>query len=177
MIIPLENVSFNLIPKLKKEIFIYPTDTIYGIGCDAENKTLVKKIREIKNRDKGPFSIIAPDFEWILANCKADEKQIKKYLPGPYTLILEKKKKEFLSHVSENKFLGVRIPNHKFTKILQEIKKPIVTTSVNLKSEKPANNITEINPKILEKVKIIINAGELSGKPSTLIRGKEIIKR
>jgi len=177
MIIPFENVSSNLISKLKKGIFIYPTDTIYGIGCDAENKSLVKKIREIKNRDNGAFSVIAPSINWILENCETDKKQIEKYLPGPYTLILKKNKKEFLSHVSENEFLGVRIPNHEFTKLLQKIQKPIITTSVNLRSEKPANNIAEINPKIIEQVKIIIDAGELSGKPSTLIKGEERIKR
>jgi L-threonylcarbamoyladenylate synthase len=177
MIFHFENISFSLISRLKKEIFIYPTDTIYGIGCDAENKVLVKKIRVIKNRDNSPFSVIAPSINWILENCEADKNQVMKYLPGPYTLILKKKKKEFLSHVSENEFLGVRIPNHEFTKILQKLEKPIITTSVNLKSEKPANKITEINPKIIEQIKIIINAGELSGKPSTLIKGEEIIKR
>lgn len=69
------------------------------------------------------------------------------------------------------------MPAHKVIKILQKIKKPIITTSVNLKSEKPANRVTEINPKIIEQVKIIIDAGELSGKPSTLIKGEEIIER
>ena len=177
MIIPSEDISPNLISKLKKEIFIYPTDTIYGIGCDAENKILVQKIREIKNRDDGPFSVIAPSINWILKNCETDKNQIKKYLPGPYTLILKKKKKDFLSHVSETEFLGVRIPDHGFTKILQKMKKPIITTSVNLKSEKPANKIIEINPKIIEQVKIIIDAGELSGKPSILVKGEEIIRR
>lgn len=95
MIIPLKDISLNLISRLKKEIFIYPTDTIYGIGCDAENKTLVKKIREIKNRDNGSFSVIAPSINWILENCETDKKQIKKYLPGPYTLILKKKRRNF----------------------------------------------------------------------------------
>jgi len=51
----------KLINELKKSIFVYPTDTIYGIGCDATNEELVKKIREIKRNPTHPFSIIIPN--------------------------------------------------------------------------------------------------------------------
>ena len=91
MIIQLNEIKDSLISELIKSIFIYPTDTIYGIGCNAEESKLVEKIREIKNRDKKPFSIIAPSIKWILENCETTEKEISKYLPGPYTLILKKK--------------------------------------------------------------------------------------
>ena len=93
-------------------IFIYPTDTIYGIGCDAENKKLVNKIRAIKHRDTKPLSIIAPSIDYILKNCEVDKKIVSKFLPGPYTLILKKKDKNFLKHVSETESIGIRIPNH-----------------------------------------------------------------
>ncbi len=117
------------------KIFIYPTDTIYGIGCDAENEFLVEKIRKIKRRDTKPFSVIAPSIEWILKNCETTKDEIEKFLPGAYTLILKKKDKNFLSKVSENEFLGVRIPLHPITEILQKTGKPIVTTSVNFSEE------------------------------------------
>ena len=100
---------------------------------------------------------------------------VDKYLPGPYTLLLEKKDLNFLKEVSDNKFIGVRIPKNSFAKILQKTEKPIITTSVNLSGEKFANSIDEINSLILKKVKIIIDVGTLSGKPSILIKdGKEI---
>ena len=70
-------------------LFIHPTDTIYGIGCNAQNSNSVKKIRKLKARSANPFSIIAPSFEWINENCiitKQAEEWLKK-LPGPYTLI------------------------------------------------------------------------------------------
>ena len=63
-----KNKDFYL-KKLKESIFIYPTDTIYGIGCDATNEILVKKIRDIKVRDDNPFSVIAPSKDWIKLNC------------------------------------------------------------------------------------------------------------
>ncbi|HTY43787.1 MAG TPA: L-threonylcarbamoyladenylate synthase [Patescibacteria group bacterium] len=159
---------------LAGKIFIYPTDTVYGIGCNALNKESVREIREIKKRDEKPFSVIAPSFKWIEDNCIIDT-ELRKYLPGPYTIILKKKDKNFLSHVSEKETIGIRIPDNEFTKRIQEAGVPFITTSVNFSGEKPANNIEEIPKEILEKVNFIFNSGELSGKPSTLIiEGKEI---
>lgn len=164
---------------LKKEIlagkiFIYPTDTIYGIGCNALNIKAVSKIREIKRRDQKPFSIIAPSFEWIEKNCVVNI-ELKKYLPGPYTIILKKKDKNFLSNISKTDSIGIRIPDCDFTQEIQSTRVPFVTTSVNFSGEKPANNIKEIPKEIIKKVDYVFNVGELSGKPSTIIiNGKEI---
>ena len=95
MIIKEKKLTSEEIENLKTEVFIYPTDTIYGIGCDATNDKLVEKIREIKQRENKPFSIIAPSVQWILDNFNVNVRLIDKYLPGPYTLLLEKKQKNF----------------------------------------------------------------------------------
>jgi L-threonylcarbamoyladenylate synthase len=176
-LLKLEEVNKKIVSQLKKSVFIYPTDTIYGIGCDAENDELVEKIRNIKKRDKKPFSVIAPNIRWIKKNCEVDKNTLKKYLPGAYTLLLKKKNKDFLKNISDNEYLGVRIPDHPMTKILQKTRKPIVTTSVNLSKEKFANSLQEINPEISDQVDFIIDAGKLSGKPSTLIKNGKIIER
>jgi len=121
-----------------------------------------------------PFSVIVPSKNWIKENCIV-ETDINKYLPGPYTLILKKKNKDFLKHVSESETIGIRIPKNDFTELVQKSGVPFVTTSVNFSGEKPANKISEIPKEILEKADFIFNSGELSGKPSTLvIEGKEI---
>lgn len=158
-------------------IFIYPTDTIYGIGCNAEDKKLVQKIRIIKKRDQKPFSIIAPSKKYILDNFYVTKEEIDKYLPGPYTLILKKKNPNFLSWVSDTDTIGIRIPDNEFTKRLQKTGKPIITTSVNLSGEKFANSIEEVNQKILDKVDYVFDEGVLSGKPSTIIFEDKIVKR
>ena len=88
-------------------IFIYPTDTVYGIGCNAENENSVSRIKLIKAREKEkPLSVIAPSKQWIKENLNTEKIDINKYLPGPYTLVLWKKDKSFLAHVSSSDTLG-----------------------------------------------------------------------
>ena len=168
----------NLTDPIKQgKIFIYPTDTIYGIGCNALNKKSVEKIKSLKGRNKTkPLSIIAPSRSWIYKNLKAKKETIDKYLHGKYTLILKKKKKNFLNHISNTNTIGIRIPKNKFTELIKKSKVPFVSTSTNLSGKPPATSIKNINKKILKKVDIVINAGKLSGKPSTLVleNGTEI---
>jgi len=160
---------------LKGKLFIYPTDTIYGLGCNAENKDSVEKIKQIKQRDKDkPLSVIAPSIDWIKENLIVDL-DLEKYFPGPYTIILKKKNPKFLEIVSNKESLGVRIPNHEFTRKIQESGVPFITTSVNMSGEPFITKISDINADILEEVDHIIDYGELSGTPSTIIiNGKEI---
>lgn len=166
----------NLIDEiLKGKILIYPTDTIYGIGCNALDELAVNKIKEIKQRDKDkPLSVIAPSMKWIEDNLIIDT-DLTKYLPGPYTIILKKKNPDFLKHVSNIDSLGIRIPDNTLTKIIQKSGVPFITTSVNLSGQPFIKKIEEIPDEIRNCVNIILDAGELSGKPSTLIiNGKEV---
>lgn len=167
---------------LAGKIFIYPTDTIYGLGCDATNKASVDKIKEIKTRDKDkPLSLIAPSLQWIKENLIIEEElknKIKNYLPGPYTLILKKKDPNFLSWVSSSDSLGVRIPDHEITKVIQDSGVPFITTSVNLSGEPFAKSLNEIPTTIKNQVDHIIESKTpLSGKPSTLIINGKIVER
>jgi L-threonylcarbamoyladenylate synthase len=169
----------EIIKLIKKgKIFIYPTDTIYGLGCNAYKKSSVKRIKKIKKREKDkPLSIIAPSKKWILKNLKVKEEFLNKYLPGKYTLILKKKNSKFLEYVSKKNTLGIRIPDNKFTKLIEEAEVPFITTSVNISKRKPIIDLREISDEILRKVDVIINSGKLSGRPSDLIFGDRIIKR
>ena len=169
----------KIIQEIKQgKIFIYPTDTIYGIGCDATNKQAVDKIKKIKSRDKDkPLSVIAPSIEWIKKHCITKNTNLDKYFPGPYTLILKKKDKEFLKHVSSTDSLGIRIPDNFFTRMIQDSKLPFITTSVNLQGEPALTNIKNLKFEIKNQVDIILNQGPLTGEPSTLIIGGREVKR
>jgi len=159
------------------KIFVYPTDTIYGIGCDATNKCSVEKIKELKKRDsQKPLSVIAPSLAWIQEHLIVDF-DLSKYLPGPYTVILTKKDPYFLEHVCSNDTLGVRIPDCNFSKEVFEANVPFITTSVNVSGEPFAQSIANISQEIIEDVDIVIDEGELQGSPSTLIVGGKKIER
>ncbi|VVB61729.1 Threonylcarbamoyl-AMP synthase [uncultured archaeon] len=181
--VPIKLISidnFYDIKALKTKVMIYPTDTVYGIGCSAENKKLVERIFAIKGRNrKKPMSVIAPNKEWILEHCIVSGEILDKYLPGKYTLLLMKKNPEFLKHVTANSgTLGVRIPAHPFSKLVEKANIPFVTTSANLSGEKPAKSISEIPKKVLDAVDLVIDGGALSGIPSAIVdcrSGEDII--
>ncbi len=167
----------ELIKKIKQgKLFIYPTDTIYGLGCDAGNVGSVEKIKKIKRRDRNkPLSVIVPSVEWIKENLIIDNIDLDKYFPGAYTLVLKKKNKDFLKHVSVGDSLGVRIPSSKFCDKIRKADAPFITTSVNLSGQSNIKSIGEIPEQIKKQVDEIIDAGELTGNPSTLvINGREV---
>ncbi len=154
-------------------IFIHPTDTIYGIGCNATNKQFVNKIREIKGRVDTPFSIIAPSKKWIRENCIVDEEAEKwlKNLPGAYTLILKTKNNNC---IAENvapglRTLGVRIPDHWFSTIIQKLGIPIITTSANKVGEEFMTSLEDLNDEIKPKIEFMVYEGEKHGSPSKIV--------
>lgn len=153
-------------------VFIYPTDTIYGIGCNALDKESVEKIRNIKQRKENPFSVIAPSKEWIDENCVVNEnaKDWVKRLPGPYTLVLKTKKQCIAENVAPGlDTLGVRIPDHWFSNIVNEIDIPIVTTSVNKSNEDFMTSLDDLDSDIKSRVDFIVYEGVKKGQPSKII--------
>jgi len=157
---------------VRGDTFIYPTDTIYGLGCNALLPEAVRKIREIKKRDEAkPLSVIAPSKEWILKYCEiGDERQLDR-LPGPYTLIL--KKKPDCPVAPEINFtddtIGVRIPKHWFTELVEQAGVPFVTTSVNFSGGSFMKKFSDIPEEISALADYCIYEGEKKGVPSTKI--------
>jgi tRNA threonylcarbamoyl adenosine modification protein (Sua5/YciO/YrdC/YwlC family) len=168
-----ESMKIEYIEKIKQgAIFIYPTDTIYGIGCDATNKRAVARIRKIKGRGDKPFSVIAPSKKWISDNCfiKEEYGRFLNKLPGRYTLIINLKKKGAIAkNVVSGETIGVRIPKHWFSDIVKKIGRPIITTSVNKSGERVMTCTEDVDKRILKSVDFVIYGGRKSGKPSTII--------
>ncbi len=152
-------------------IFVYPTDTIYGIGCSALDDDAVKRVFAAKRRDESAaLSVIAPSFEWIVRNCDVDMDVVRKYLPGPYTLIVKKKDAGFLGSVSARRdTLGVRIIDHPVMKFFEMAGVPFVTTSVNASGDEPVRDVSEIPKEILRFVDVVIDEGIIRGKPSKIV--------
>ncbi|MCK5040467.1 MAG: threonylcarbamoyl-AMP synthase [Candidatus Aenigmarchaeota archaeon] len=170
---------------VESKILIYPTDTVYGIGCNAYREDLVLRVFEIKKRLlTKPVSVIAPSVEWIYENCMVEgflqENAIKTYLPGPYTLILKKKDKSFLSlATASGSTVGVRMLDTKIQKIIAKAKVPFITTSANISGDaRVLRRLSSLKKELKEKVDYIVlgNANEMSFKSSTIVdlsKGKE----
>jgi len=158
--------------KENSPVFIYPTDTIYGIGCNALNTEAVEKIRIIKQRKTNPFSVIAPSKEWIDENFVINDnaKEWIKRLPGPYTLVLKIKNQCVAENVAPGlDTLGIRIPDNWFSDFVNEIDIPIVTTSANKSSNDPMTSINELDSEIKSRVDFLVYEGEKKGVPSRIV--------
>ncbi|USN59243.1 MAG: threonylcarbamoyl-AMP synthase [Candidatus Peribacteria bacterium] len=166
--------EYYLQEMLAGKICIYPTDTLYGLGCRADSIEAVERIYDIKKRDNKPVSVIAPSKEWIYMHGDISQKvgeEIDRTLPGPYTYIVSLKHPEYIApHVNNGgNTLGIRIPKSRFTELVQELGIPFVTTSVNISGQPSATSIDEIDPEILAQVDYVIETDEaMSGVGSTI---------
>jgi L-threonylcarbamoyladenylate synthase len=161
-------------------IFVYPTDTLYGIGCNAEVTPSVEKIAKMKGRvpDKA-FSVIAPSKQWIAENSKITSdvyKFIDNLLPGPYTVIVKARLKTPYMVSSDGK-MGVRIPKNEFCDFIRSQGVPFITTSVNLRDTPPACSLKDVPAALLQIVDYVIDAGVLGGDSSRIfdISGKDLV--
>ena len=159
-------------------LFIYPTDTIYGIGCNAQDEQAVAKIRELKGRFDQPFSVIVPSIDWIRENCvitKKTESWLQK-LPGPFTLILKLKNESAVAQnvAPDMKTIGVRFINHWFMNIINKCDVPIITTSANKSGEFFMTSIKNLDKDIENNVDFIIYEGENKGSPSKIVNVEKV---
>ena len=151
------------------KIIIYPTDTVWGIGCDAFNQDAVDRLFKLKEKKEPGVSVILNNKEQIRDFCMVNEYVTNisdNFLPGPITLIL-KSKKEFANGVTRDGNIGIRIPKHKISLELAK-KTPIITTSANKHGEKIAANIDEAK-EIFGKECLYIDGKPPEGIESTII--------
>ncbi len=171
-----------------KGVIVYPTDTVYGIGGDALCEEVVSRVREIKQiRKSKPFSLMFGSFSQIKEYCELapwESEILTKYLPGPYTFIVRKKKDVEIAATGDLTSVGVRIPDNMFCiKLAKKFGKPIITTSANITGEPPPASLEEVDKRILEKVDLAVRGGKTRAEPSTIIdliqqkiiRGEEVI--
>ena len=156
--------SINILRK--GGVIVYPTDTLYGFGVDANNNYAIERINKLKNRHS-PMSVIACRFEQAMSWTNIKEKDIeiaKKILYSSSTLILDAKKNIVSNKIlgKNNTTLGVRIPKHKFCcDISKEYDKPITTTSVNRSGEQPLNDPKSISKIFGESIDLLIDGGKI----------------
>ena len=120
------------------EVIAYPTDTVYGLGCDIGNKRAIDKLYMIKGMDRSqPLAFICPDLSEIAKYAIVDNqvyRVLRRFLPGPYCFILEATREVPRTLQTTRKTIGIRVPKHEVvTAIVRELGRPIISTTANRK--------------------------------------------
>lgn len=158
-------------------VILYPTDTVWGLGCDATNEESIKRIIEIKGRDSGKNLLILVKDEDMLKDYveHIPEKalDVLRTAIQPTTIIYPKAKNLPIHLLSGNESIGIRIPNHEFCqRLLSEYGKPIVSTSANISGEPTPLCFSQIDNRILKAVDYVSLCGreeKTESKASSII--------
>lgn len=162
------------------EVVVFPTETVYGLGCDATNEQAVKRVYALKKRDKKPLSIIVPDLDtarkYALFSPR-EEALARKYWPGPLTLILKKREGTNLADgvTMGLPTVGIRIPAYPpLLDVMSETGKPLVATSVNATGEAEYTKAEEIKKAFPTGIDYLwADDSVLSGEASTIVYVKD----
>ena len=174
----------NAIEVMRKGgVILYPTDTVWGIGCDATNAEAVKRVYDIKQRDDSKALIClvdsdarlqryvrnVPDVAWQLIDCMDQDK--------PTTLILDGAVNLAPNLIADDGSIGIRITHEPFShELCFRFQKAIVSTSANISGEPAAQNYCDIDPRIIEAVDYVCWSRRQEHKPhtpSSIIKLKE----
>lgn len=155
-------------------VIIYPTDTVYGLGCSLFNKRGIDKIYEIKRRSrKQPLSFVCADLKDISRYARVSDfayKTMKRLLPGPYTFILEASRLVPKIILPKRLTTGIRVPDNKIClSLVGELGQPIISTSVSTEDGDVFSNPSEIKDKFGHCVDLIIDGGILVSEPSSIV--------
>lgn len=159
-------------------VIIYPTDTVYGIGCDINQPKAINRVAQIRgiNLEKANFSFICHDLSHISDYAKHISndvfKLMKRNLPGPFTFILESNSNVPRIFKSRKKTVGIRVPNNNIiTEIVRELGHPILSSSIHDEDDiiEYTTDPELIHEKYQNMVDLVIDGGFGDNEPSTVI--------
>ena len=159
-------------------IILYPTDTVWGLGCDATNETAVAKINEIKGRPAEKSLIILLDNDNKLQSYVTEIPEVAyeliEYAESPLTVIFDGAKNLAKNAINADGSIGIRVVKHRFCEqLLQRFRKPIISTSANISGQATPLFFDEIATEIIESVDYVVEFEQESRtqkKPSTIIK-------
>ncbi len=155
-------------------IVIYPTDTVYGIGCDLMNLRAIERVYQLKRREKSkPFSFICSDLTHISRYAKVTNyayRTMRRLLPGPYTFILEGSRLVPKILLTKRKTAGIRVPaNEICLALVRELGNPIISTSAVPPDGEPLHDASLLHDLFGRQVEVVIDGGSVPGEPSSVI--------
>ena len=155
------------------EVIAYPTDTVYGLGCDLFNRKAIDRLHQIKQmHDTHQLSFIRPDLAAIERYAIAYNQQyrlLKRLLPGPYTFIFEATREVPKIVQSKKKTVGIRVPNHEVVQALvRELGRPIISTTAAPSGTEPMIDPSEIDDEF-RGLALVLDAGAGGSEPTTVV--------
>lgn len=173
-----ENSTNLIINELQKgSVGVFPTDTVYGIGCDALNLQALKRLYSIKQRSLNkPINILVSNIDMAKKFTKninnIEQKLMEQFWPGDLTIIFNKSNVVPDLLTSGLDTIGIRMPNNKIClDIINKFGNPIAMSSANISNELPDSNINNLLKDFDSKVSFIINSGDLkTSTPSTIVK-------
>jgi tRNA threonylcarbamoyl adenosine modification protein (Sua5/YciO/YrdC/YwlC family) len=155
------------------DVIAYPTDTVYGLGCDLTNKKAIDRLYAVKRMDRShQLAFICPDLGDIARYAIVENQAyriLKHFLPGPYCFILEATREVPKLVQSKRKSVGIRIPNHEVTRaIARELGRPIISTTASHDDGDPFVDPAEIDD-AFHGLGLVLDAGAGGMVPTTVI--------
>lgn len=162
-------------------LILFPTDTIWGIGCDATNAEAVDKVYQLKQRDPSkPFILLADSIEMVKDYVDQVHPRIDTllvYHTRPLTVIYDKARNLPSNLVATDQSIGIRIPQDPFCKnLIKAYGKPLVATSANISNEPFPSNFGEISSAVIKGVDYVVKHRQQEktlGEPSVIVRVSE----
>lgn len=158
-------------------IILYPTDTVWGIGCDATNPDAVAKIYQLKQREETKSMIVLMNGEKMMYNVFKDIPEVAWQIidlsEKPTTIILDEPRNVAANLIASDKTLGIRLVKEPFCfKLMEKMKRPLVSTSANISRQSTPIAFKDISQEIIKGVDYVVNLHQdkISGKPSTIIK-------
>ena len=157
-------------------VIVYPTDTVYGLGCDIFNRKAINRIYQIKQVPAGkPLSFVCSDLKDVARYAKnisnAAYRMMKRLLPGPYTFILEASRDVPKFMIGKRRTVGIRVPDNRIClEIVQALGRPVLSTSVVAAEDGIAmNDVESIASRFGSAVDVIADGGVIVSEPSTVV--------
>ncbi len=174
MIVPCDKDGINLaLQKVRNgSVIVFPTDTVYGVGCDPFNKDAISRIYELKGRDKTKYLPVLGYSKKIISEIalfdQLSEKLADKFWPGPLTLVLQVKDRKIADSLTLEEKIAVRVPNHPCILSLLKECKIMVGTSAN-QSGKPSFYDSKEIIKQFTGYDLLLDGGMISGTGESTI--------
>jgi len=155
-------------------VIIYPTDTIYGLGCDITNKEAIERIVMLKARPRNkPMSFVCADLTHVSRYAHVSNRAyriLKRYLPGPYTFVLPATRETPRILQTKRKTVGLRVPDHPVPiRLVQALGNPILSTSANLSAEEVLTDPEELRGALGAGIDLMLECGQMPVMPSSVV--------